>query len=320
MTRLGAAAAAAALIACREHEAVPAGGRVGPALVAALTAADQAREPWRCAAPDGPIGREETFAIAGRSWRLVGRALALSGSGDVAIGVVADAAGSAPATLAALGRLQSRFDRVDLVVSLGGMGATARELGAVFSALADGASWPLVALPGDLEPVAALTEAIAGARRRGAVVIDGRLLQRIELPGATVGLMPGARAASRLTAGAEGCQYAAAGVTAVVADLAPRRGVRILASTEPPRVDGEPPTGELAVTARPGAIDVALYAATGEAATAAQRGIRDGSATPVTPGSSDATPRLSARRRVPTAGVLRVHDGAWTWELVADDR
>jgi len=313
------AAALAALAACSGPSSPPVGTRVGPALLAALAAADEAREPWRCAAPDGPGLTDETLTAGDRRWQLAGRAMKLDGTGDVAIGVVADAAGSAPATLAALGRLRGAFARVDLALSLGGMGATRAELEAAFAALTDRAAWPLVALPGDLESVPAQTEAIAAARRRGAAVIDGRLVQRIELPGATIALVPGAGAASRLAAGVDGCSYRAADVAAVFADLTPREGLRIVASAEAPRgaVGGEP-TGELILTAGAGhEIDIALHGSTG-AATPACSGNRDGSAADLTPGSSDATPRLPGPRRASTAGILALRGNRWTWKPITD--
>ncbi|MEO7736158.1 MAG: hypothetical protein ABIY55_34690 [Kofleriaceae bacterium] len=228
--------------ACSGRSSPPvAGAQVGLALAAALTAADAARAPWPCAAADGPSVADETLTLGTRTWQLGARTMKLDATGEVAIGVIADAAGSAPATLAALGRLRSKLARVDLVVSLGGMGATRAELDATFAALADHASWPLVALPGDLEPVVAQAEAVAAARQRGAVVLDGRLLQRIELPGATIALLPGAGAASRLVAGAEGCAFGAAEIAAVFAELTPRAGLRILASAEAPRQDAGGP-------------------------------------------------------------------------------
>lgn len=319
LTALAGLAALAALAACSGRTAVPPGTRVGPALAAALAAADQAREPWRCAAPDGPGAPDQTLEVGGRTWRLAGHTLARSGAGDVAIGVIADAAGAAPATLAALGRLRRKLARVDLVVSLGGMGATAAELQAVFAALAEGAPWPLVALPGDLEPVEAQADAVAAVRRRGAAVIDGRLVHRIELAAATIALVPGAGATSRLVAGADGCRYQPADVAAAFADLTPRAGLRIVALAEPPREPGDPLTGDLAVTPGVGhAIDLALHAATRDAATAARRGGRDGAATALTPGSSDATPRLPGPRRVPTAGILTVRGTTWVWQPVDD--
>jgi hypothetical protein len=306
--------------ACSGGSSTPVGSRIGPALAAALAAAEQAREPWRCAAPDGPSLPDETLTLGPHRWQLGARAMKLDATGEVAIGVVADAAGNAPATLAALGRLRAKLERVDLVISLGGMGATRAELEAAFAALTERAAWPLVALPGDLEPVPAQVQAVAAARQRGAAVIDGRLVQRIELPGATIALVPGAGAASRLAAGPDGCSYRAADVAAAFADLTPRPGLRILASAEPPRgTAGGEPTGELTLTVGAGQqIDIALHGATGSAATPARSGKRDGSAAGLTPGSSDATPRLPGPRRTSTAGILAVRGNAWSWTPIED--
>lgn len=318
-----ASAVLAGLVACSGRSNVPVGSRTGPAIAAALAAAETSREPWRCAAPDGPSVADETLTTGAHHWQLGARVMKLDATGEVAIGVFADAAGNAPETLAALGRLRRKLARVDLAISLGGMGATRAELEAVFAVLTDRAAWPLVALPGDLEPVPAQTEAIAAVRQQGAAVIDGRLLQRIELPAATIALVPGAGAASRLAAGMDGCAYRAADVTAVFADLTPRAGLRILASAEAPREsdpgDRGEPTGELALTAGAGQqIDVALHGPTSGAATPACRGQRDGSAVSVTPGSSDATPRLPGPRRAPTAGILTLRGDAWTWKPIED--
>jgi hypothetical protein len=143
--------------------------------------------------------------------------------------------------------------------------------------------------------------------------------------------------------------YRAADVTAVFADLTSRAGLRILASAEAPReLDpgnrGEP-TGELALTAGAGqpsdersgiaeggapdgfaggarglprGIDLALHGPTSGAATPACTGQRDGSATSLTQGSSDATPRSPGPRRAPTAGILALHGNTWTWKPITD--
>ena len=325
-------AALAALAACRGSAAVPVGARVGPALAAALTAAETAREPWRCAAQSGPGATDETHASAGRTWQFSGHTMRLAmdvtpderaadrSSGELTIGVLADAAGNAPATLAAIRRIRDKLGHVDLVLTLGGMGSTAPELNAVFAALADGAAWPVVALPGDLEAVPALREAIAAARERGAAVYDGRLIHDIELPGATIALVRGAGAASRLVAGADGCLYQAADASRVLAALTRRAGLRIIASAEAPRSDGDPATGDLAITATAGhEIDVALHGAARGAASAARSGGRDAAAADITPGVCDATPRLSSAGTTATAGVLAVRGTTWRWQPI-DDR
>lgn len=309
---------------CSGHSGnAPIGTRIGPALTAALAAADETTEPWQCASGDGPGLADETLTLGTHTWQLAGHVMKLAGdpAGDVAIGVIADAAGSAPATLAALGRLRGQLEHVDLVLSLGGMGRSRGELEATFAALTDRATWPLVALPGDLEPATSQTEAIAAARQRGAAVVDGRLVRRVELPAVTIAVVPGAGAASRLVAGPDGCSYRGEDVTAALAELTPRPGLRILASAEAPRAnDGKAePSGELALT--PGAgqqIDLALHGPTSDAVTPARSGNRDGGAVSLSPGSSDAMPRLPGGRHTATAGVLTVHGSAWSWKPIED--
>jgi hypothetical protein len=328
MRRRAAAAAGAALIAaCGGSSPPPPGTRLAPALAAALEAARAARAPWRCAAPDGPKLAEETLVVGERTWKLTGGEVRLVADGAaedrarLTIGVVADAGGASPRTLAALGALRGKLAGADLVLALGGMGGTQAELEATLGALAEGAAWPLVALPGDLEPAGEQAAAIARLRAKGRVVIDGRLARRIELPDATIATIPGAGAAARLVAGAEGCGYRPSDVAAALDALTKREGLRILASAEAPRIEvGGEPAGELALTAgETHEIDLALHGPTAEAATPERAGRRDGSAAALTPGSSDATARLPGPRRAPSAGLLLVDGAAWRWRPIAAD-
>ncbi|CAN5827292.1 hypothetical protein BH11MYX3_BH11MYX3_25730 [soil metagenome] len=293
---------------------VPAGQRVGVAVGAALSAADVHRAPWRCAAPDGPNLVDETVG----SWKLAAHTLHRDGGEDLTIATIADAGGAAPATIAALGRIKPKLAKADLVLALGGMGTTAAELEATLGALADKA--PLVVLPGDLEGIGALTTAIKSLRAKGHLVIDGRLAQRIELPGATLAVVAGTGAASRAIAGADGCTYRAADVPAAFADLTARTRLRILATAEAPRgTSGGEAVGELALT--PGAgteIDIVLHGPVDGAVSRARTGGRDADAIALTPGTSDATPRLPGPVRTPTAGLLSIHGTTWTWKPLAD--
>ncbi len=307
------------LAACGGSSGAPVGTRVGPALSAALTAADGEREPWRCAASDGPAPAAEALAIGKRSWKLADRALSLASAGDLAIGAIADAGDADPATLAALGRLRGKLEHADLVVALGGMGSNHGELEATLGALADHASWPLVVLAGDLEPAGAQTEAIAALRAKGLPVVDARSVRRIELADVTIATLPGAGAASRLVAGAEGCGYRREDVAAAFSDLTPRPGLRILASAEAPRTTDRDPSGDLAITAGAGTqIDIALHGPVALDASAPRSGARDGAAIALTPGSSDALPRTSGPRHAPSAGILTVHGSSWSWKPIAD--
>jgi hypothetical protein len=297
----------------------PAGGQLGPALTAALGAADRAKAPWRCAAQDGPTLAEETLEVGGQTWKLAGHGLVRDGKGPVTIGVIADAGGAAPATIAALGRLRGKLGDAAVVIALGGMGTTQAELEATLGALADRAAFPVVALPGDLESAAALAAAAKAMRGRGQVVIDGRLAHTIDAGGATIETVAGALAATRLAAAEDGCMVTEQDAQAAVAAASERTGVRIIASAEAPRAttDGEA-TGDLAITAPTGAIDVALHGSTGQPASRARSGKRGTDAATLTPGSADATPRLPGPPRPPSAGLLVVNGDAWSWKPITD--
>jgi hypothetical protein len=300
----------------------PIGTQLAGALATALAAADHARAPWRCAALDAPALADETLATGPRRWQLGGHAVRrLDDDRELVIGVIADAGGAAPTTIATLRALRGRFDAAtaDVVLALGGMGATPAELEATLGVLADHATFPVIALPGDLEPTRGLATAIATLRSRGDVVVDGRLGRWIELPGATIGTIPGAGATVRLVAGAEGCGWRSDEVVQVFAALAARPGLRIAATAEAPRAiaDGEP-TGELAlVPAATAPIDIVLAGPTPAGATPAHAGDRDGHHIALSPGTADATPRLDART-TRTAGVLVIRGTAWSWRPVVE--
>lgn len=298
----------------------PAGARLVAAMVAAIEAADDARSPWRCAAPDGAVFADETLTVGKTPWKLTGRSVKREREGTVTIGVIADAGGAAAPTVAALGRLRSKLQDADIVIALGGMGTTQAELEATLGALAERAPWPLVALPGDLESAPAQIAAIAALRAKGHAVIDGRLARRIELPGVLVATVPGASDGSRLSAGPEGCAYAPTDVTAAFSELTPFKGLRILATAEAPRiVVGGEPAGELALVPTAGQqIDIALHGPTTPRATTARKGGRDGVAVPLSPGTSDGTTRLPAPRLPPSAGLLTISGRVWAWAPVSD--
>lgn len=296
--------------------AVPTGERVGPAITAALAAAEHQRTPWRCAAPDGPNLVDEVID----GWTLAAHTMTKPGDGGVTIAAIADAGGASPATIASLGRMKTRLAKVDLVIALGGMGTTQGELEATLGALADKASYAVVALPGDLESAGALAAAIAAMRTKGQLVIDGRLAQRIELHGVTIATIPGGGAADRLVAGGDGCAYRAEDVTPALADLTMRKGLRILATSEAPRItlDGEA-AGEIALTPGTGTeVDVVLHGPLTAAPTKAISGAREAGAIALSPGTADATSRLPGPVRAPSAGILTIRGDAWSWKPVAD--
>lgn len=302
---------------------MPAGAQVGPALTAALAAADQARAPWRCAAPDGPIAADATIAVGPHTWKTAGHTLSrttTNKAADFVVGVIADAGGSAPATLAAIGRLRGKLARADLVLVLGGMGATQAELEATLGVLGDRPTFPMLVIPGDLEAMPALAAASAALRTRGITVFDGRMIQWVEGPGVSIATIGGAGARGRLVAADDGCAYREGDVTAALLALSAKPGIRILASAEAPRsVRGGEPAGELALTA--GAdqeIDIALHGPLTPGASRSRAGGRTGDAVALTPGTVDATPRLPGPATPPTAGLLIVSGDAWTWKAITD--
>ncbi len=308
--------------ACGDEPRQPRTPAIGHALAAALRAADKTLEPWRCAALDLPALRDEDITTGGRTWKASGNMLSLRAVGnELVIGVVADAGGASPRTIAALGKLRAQLEKEnpDLVLSLGGMGATTAELEATLGTLGDRASWPVIALPGDLEPMSAHVAAIASLRRRGDAILDGRLVRFITTPGTTIGTLPGAGAVERLASGREGCAWTLEDVSRLFTDLTSRPGIRIIASAEAPRhtVGGEA-AGELAlVPGKAQPIELVLHAPVQPAASAPRSGNRSGAGVMLTPGTSDATPRLPAPHR-PAAGLLVVRGTSWTWRPFVD--
>lgn len=316
----------AALAACghkSEHGGTPKGGAI---LAALFKASEAVKQPWRCSALDVPALPDEDL---GDGWTTHDHTLARKNDGLV-IGVIADAGGSAPNTLAALGRLRAQLDaaKPDLVLALGGNGKDDKELVNTLGALGDRASWPIVSLPGDLESETEHRKAIATLRKRGDIVLDGRQVRFIESGGVTIGTIPGASSAARLVAGSDGCGWTSADVATLYAAVTAKSGVRIVASAEPPRrmIGGEP-TGELALVP-PEPIEVLLHGPVVPAPSAAASGSRDGAKTVLTPGTADATTRLSPfgdsaaspGPHTPSAGILSVRGQTWTWKPLVDTR
>jgi hypothetical protein len=288
--------------------------RIANALAAALTAAEHMKAPWRCVAADLP----EPNATLPKPWKLAGNALALdSKDRDIAIAVIADAGGADPKTLAALGRLRAKLDEAhaDLVLALGGMGTTQPELEATLGVLAKPSS-PVIALPGDLESVAAETAAIATLATKNVAVVDGRLLRWIDLPDASIALLPGAGSPLRLAAAGDGCAWQADDVLQLYQELAAKPGLRIAALAEAPRDDHGEPSGEPELAVGP-TIDLLVHGPTQPAPSPARSGGRDGTRASITPGTADATPRLP-ETHAPAAGLLTLHGATWSWKPLVD--
>jgi hypothetical protein len=306
-----------ALAACghkSEHGGVP---KAGAILTALFHASEDAKQPWRCSALDVPALPDEDL---GHGWTTHDHTLARGDEGLV-VGVIADAGGSAPNTLAALGRLRAQFDaaKPDLVIALGGNGRDDKELVATLGALGDRAPWPIVSLPGDLESETAHRQALATLRKRGDVVLDGRQVRFIESGGVTIGTIPGAGARERLVAGGDGCGWTAADIATLYGAITAKSGVRIIASAEAPRrMTGGEPTGELALVP-PQPIEVLIHGPVTPAPSVAVSGSRDGAKAVLTPGTADATTRLPGPH-TPSAGILSVRGQTWTWKPLVDSR
>jgi hypothetical protein len=192
-------------------------------LRAGLAAAAHARSPWRCAR-----GIAATQVIAPHA------------DGSVRIGVVADARGATPATLAALAAIRDEFTRagVDVVVTAGGMATSDADLGQALDALAG--AWPVIAVPGDREAVPALRRAVAASNGR---VVDGSAAVFV-IGGLALATIGGAPAAARLAAGAEGCTRDRADLDAVLGRLraatpSGHRPARVLIAATAPRGHGD---------------------------------------------------------------------------------
>ena len=293
-----------------------AASRVAPALVASLGAAERERAPWRCAAADLPAPAAEQLG----AWRVADHTVR-GDKRELAIGVIADAGGADATTLAALRRLRAKLGDVDLVVALGGMGTTRADLEATLGAIAR-PDVPVIALEGDLEAVPEQIAAIAVLRDKHLPVLDGRAIRWIETPTVAIGTVPGAGAAERLLAGGDGCAWDGDDIVRIYTELARKPGLRVAALAEAPRqvIAGEP-TGEIGlVPAKDSAIDVVLHGPQRPTPSAAASGGRDGAHIALSPGTSDATPRLHGgdTTRSPAAGLLAIRDGAWTWKPIVD--
>jgi hypothetical protein len=196
-------------------------------IVAAAPAATAAATPLslagRVATREGPILR-----IAG-------------GDGPLVMGVIADLRGGDARSLERVAAARRAFERraVELVVSLGGLGRTEAEIGAALRAVAERASWPVLAIPGDRESVADHRAAIGATTATGvAAVVDGSEVRLALFDGVAIITLPGVDDPRRLTAGAAGCVHAAPDLDALAALARTAPGPVVLATYAPPRQRG----------------------------------------------------------------------------------
>ena len=218
------------------------GRRAGRALAAgvdrALIAAAAMTAPFRCAdlAAGQPAGVELTAGE--RRFTSTGHFLSASAGDDrLVVGFVADARGAEAETLAQLERIRAEFTAagVELVVTLGGMGADRAALSAVLGRLSKAAPWLVVAIPGDRESIPEHRAAIAALNADGAALVDGAELRIIEVDGVIIGTFPGVDTREHLGSGSAGCQHSSADANALAALLATRKAPRLWAGYAPPR-------------------------------------------------------------------------------------
>jgi hypothetical protein len=251
---LAAAAALTAVSACgscgSREEGDPVANGVGKTIAAGLAGAIERSaalaEPFRCAELSGSASVSGPGADLGRR---AGRALSFDGDWlrmgpaevgrdhTLVAGVVADARGASAATLTQLGRVRAAFERerVELVVSLGGMGTSEEELTQVLGALARDAPWVVWAIPGEREAIGAHRAAVASLSAAGYPVFDATRVRMVEVDGAVLASFPGAAAASRLLAGADGCVHRPDDASALAMRLGAQKGVRVWAGHAAPR-------------------------------------------------------------------------------------
>jgi hypothetical protein len=246
--RLWATALAVAAVGCSEPEPKD---TVSPELADvlaagaghAIAASAAVREPFHCG--DSPPPTPQKMKLGARTLSVEGETLSIApGEHTLVLGVVSDARGATAETAANLALVRQAFDKekVDLVISLGGMGTSEEELAAVYRAL--GA--PLWAIPGDRESIPAHRAALAGLAGEGRAVFDGSRVKAALAGSVLIGGLAGADSAGQLMAGADGCLYRPTDVTAIAARLAAHPGVRVWAGHAAPRQRG------------PGSADVAL--------------------------------------------------------------
>lgn len=230
-----------------EDEAATAGRETAATLVAAVSRAATAAEPFRCAEMTGPPADGPVAEVSSRRGRrgvqvLGGRLLLGPVWGDardrvLVAGIVADSRGATAATLTQIGRIRAELEReeVEVVVSLGGLGTGEDEITRVLEALSRDAPWVVWAIPGEREDVGAHRAAVARLAAAGAPAFDGGVIRLLEVDGVVLGSLPGGSAPGQLAAGAEGCVHRAEDAMALAARLAAQEGVRIWAGHTPPR-------------------------------------------------------------------------------------
>jgi hypothetical protein len=295
-------------------EAQPAlGEHTAAALLTGVAKASAVLAPWPCAALDD-VPEAPPRALRLQGWKLDGLALVPSGEAAAvaAVGFVADGGGDAPETVVQLRRAAEAFGagRAALVVSLGGMGNDAESIAAALRALA-GAGVPVVAMPGDLEPLAEHRRAVERLQQEDLPVVDGSVVRWMKLGPATIATLPGARHEAQLMAAKEGCAFDDAAIDATLSRLTKADGLMVLASWAAPRAGAvTSASGDLPLRQALDRAHVAVAVAGeptqgDERAERGDRAGRPGGATQVVlTGFADGEPRMPAGGKVRRASAV----------------
>lgn len=217
------------------------GTRLALSLVEHVSTSLQLTAPYRCARmparleapviPDMPLTVTDAVVSIEK----------LAAKKTLLIAALADARGSEAETLRALGTMREKLikEKVDVVISLGGMGETEDAIQAVLGELSREAPYLLVAIPGDRESVAAHRQAVRTLADSGARVLDGATYRFLRLGGVLLATMPGIAMTANLVAGHEGCEHTGDDVEALLDLLSNEKETVLLASYSPMRGQGK---------------------------------------------------------------------------------
>jgi hypothetical protein len=297
------------------------GESAAAALLTGLAKASAVLEPWPCAALDD-VPEAPPRALRLQGWKLDGLALVPTESvgATTSVGFIGDAGGDAPETAVQLRRASEAFvaGKAELVISLGGMGEDANEIAAGLRALA-ASGVPVIALPGDLEPLAEHRRAVERLQQEDLPVLDGSVVRWLKMGPATIATLPGARHETQLVAAKEGCAFDDAAIEATLSRLTKADGLMVLASWTAPRAGAiTSANGDLALRQALDRAHVAVAVA-GEPSRRESGGAkvgRPGGATQVVlTGFADGEPRMPVEGKPRRAAALLMKLGRTEWQV-----
>jgi hypothetical protein len=235
---------------------------------------------------------------------------------------IADARAQSSTDVGPLERLRDSLNeqRVDVLITLGGLGTDSASIERVLSALANGANYLVLAMPGDRESFDAHRLAVASLAKRGMRILDASRYRFTQLGGLRLVTMPGISKASHLIAGDDGCLHTDADVKELRSTLAQGSSPTILLSYAPWRQQGESATdlgiggvhtGEIALTPLrdSGAVSALIHGMLTPEGEAESGNIRL-----VQPPSSIASGSVSAEAEEPSALLLSVAGAKLSWK------